>query len=288
MKKTFRIIGLALVATALCLTGCSKDEEEEEEEGDAVSISAPTQVQNRNALVEEFTGVGCQFCPDGHDRVSALMRDNPGRAFGINVHTGMYASRYTTEFGTALDDQADVGGYPAGTVNRHVFQGLSQRSGTAMSRGGFVNAASQIMAQTSCANIAAKATINQSSRQLTVEVAVYYTSESAQSTNYINVALLQDSIWGPQSINQNLDPEQYDPVTGKYCHQHMLRHLVTGQWGDAISVSTGKQITKKYTYTIPEKISDEDVILKHLDVIVFLAEGHQEVITACKAKITLQ
>jgi len=293
MKKTFRLLGVALVATAMLFAGCNKNEEEDEDEQGVTpstnSITAPTEVQNRNALIEEFTGVNCGWCPAGHKIVNDLMAENPGKVFGINIHTGTYANgKYTTNYGSALASQSDLSGFPAGTVNRHLFSGMSQKNGTAMNRGAFASATNQILAQTSCANLAAVATIDQASRILTVNVAAYYTSEANGTTNNLNVAILQDSIWGSQSGGQANNPAQYNATTQKYCHMHMLRHLVTGQWGDEITPVVGQQIQKTYTYTIPEQISNEDVILKNLEIVVFLTEGHQEVITACQAPISLR
>ncbi len=289
MKKTFRLLGVALVATAMLFAGCNKNEEEDDDEEEiSLDISAPTEVQNRNALIEEFTGVNCGYCPDGHRMVNELMAANPGRVYAINIHTGQYAIKYTTSFGSALANQSNIKGYPAGSVNRHVFSSYSQRSGgTAMSRDKFTAAATEIMSQPACANIAAKAMINKSTRELTVGVAVYYTSAPTNTTNLINVAVIEDSIWGQQSGGQTHNPTQYDATTQKYCHTHMLRHLVTEQWGDAITPVVGQQIKKEYKYTLPATISNEPVVPEHLDIIVFLTEDHQEVINVCEAPITL-
>ncbi|MBR5028259.1 MAG: Omp28-related outer membrane protein [Bacteroidales bacterium] len=280
MKKTFRILSLAMVATSILFFGCKKEEEEE--------VDPFCKEQTKAVLVEEFTGINCGWCPVGHRIVNDLMAQHPGKVFGINVHAGAYAAAYTTEFGSALVNQSNLTGYPAGTVNRHVFPGLSMNSGTAMGRNSFENAANQILQQTACANIKASATIDQATRELTVNVSMYYTSAPNRSMNFIHVALLQDSIWGPQSNGQTNNPAQYDAATGKYCHMHMLRHLVTGQWGESFTPTVGEQIDKTFTYTIPAQISNEDVILNHLEVVAFITETRQEVINACNAPITLK
>ena len=43
-----------------------------------------------------------------------------------------------------------------------------------------------------------EATIVTSTRQLVVYVEVYYTDDSPEGTNYLNVAVLQNDILGPQ------------------------------------------------------------------------------------------
>ncbi|MBR4804000.1 MAG: hypothetical protein IK032_05115, partial [Bacteroidales bacterium] len=59
----------------------------------------------------------------------------------------------------------------------------------------------------------------------------------------------------------------------------------TGQWGDDIIPVVGRQIRRVYKYTIPQQISGVDVNLDHLKVVVFLAKGKQEIVTACEARM---
>ena len=168
-------------------------------------------------------------------------------------------------------------GYPAGTVNRHLFSG----SATALSRDAFVSCGDQIKAMPSFVNVAAEATIDASSRLLTVNVEAYYTGDAETAENYINVALLQDSIIGPQSGGSNFNPTQVT-ADGQYIHMHMLRHLLTGQWGDQVTVEgnsvipQGTLIQRTYTYTLPGEISNEVLKLSHLNIVVFVTRDHQE------------
>jgi hypothetical protein len=66
----------------------------------------------------------------------------------------------------------------------------------------------------------------------------------------------------------------------------MLRHLLTGQWGDEVTTTTaGTFVSRQYTYTIPEDLNDVPLILEDLEVIVFIAEGRKSVQTAAKSSI---
>ena len=239
-----------------------------------------TEPANRNVVIEEFTGVNCGFCPDGHRIVREYQEANPGRVFAINIHQGGYAALYTTQWGDAIANQTGLQGYPAGTVNRHLFSG----SATALSRDAFVSCGDQIKAMPSFVNVAAEATIDASSRLLTVNVEAYYTGDAETAENYINVALLQDSIIGPQSGGSNFNPTQVT-ADGQYIHMHMLRHLLTGQWGDQVTVEgnsvipQGTLIQRTYTYTLPGEIRNEFLKLSHLNIVVFVTRDHQEIYT---------
>ena len=252
-----------------------------------------TEPANKNVVLEEFTGVNCGYCPDGHRIAAELMANNPGRVFAINIHTGSYAYLYNTQWGTALMNQSGLTGFPMGTVNRHKFAGEST---TAMSRNLWTSASNEIMAEASPVNVAAKCTIDYATRIMTVEVEVYYTGNSSASTNMLNVAVLQDNIIGPQG-GSSYNPSQVEG--SQYRHMHMLRHLLTGQWGETINQTTeGSFWSNTYTWHLPSHIGNNgdttaaaqypvDGMPEDLEVVVFVAEGQQEILTGCAAETVI-
>jgi hypothetical protein len=251
-----------------------------------VGNSVPTISRNRNVVLEEFTGIYCQYCPDGHKLANELKASNPGQVEIINVHQGPFANPssgdpdFTTSWGNALATQTGLVGYPSGTVNRHVFSG----NAIALNRGDWKQAAKIILNQASPINLLANTNIDWNTRTLTVDIDGYYTDNSASSTNLLNVALLQENILGPQTGASSLYPEMLTE-NGLYRHNHMLRHLLTGQWGDTIYTTTqGSSFSKQYTYTIPEAINGVPVDLSNLTVVSFIAEGKKEIITGTTSK----
>jgi hypothetical protein len=287
MKKLFYVAASLLLLTGMSLTSCTKEEEE-----DTNDTTKPLTVSHdptyRMAVVEEYTGCNCGYCPQGHKIVDNLLSTN-SKVLGINVHTGSLAPKYSTEFGSALYAQTGGTGVPSGTVNRHAFSS----SNTTLNPGYFSSYVSQITSQRSCVNLAARATIDRNSRVLTVDVAGYYTGNSASSTNKLNVALVQNNVIGTQrNFGSPLYyAENYIDSTNldTYRHQHMLRHMLTGQWGETISPTTqGSSFNKTYTYTLPTIIGDLAPVPENMEVIVFMAEGQQEIITGVKANMTLK
>ena len=239
-----------------------------------------TEPANKNVILEEFTGINCGYCPDGHRIVKEYEEENPGRVFGINIHTGGYAAMYQTQWGAAIMNQTGIQGFPSGTVNRHVFSG----NATILDRGSFESCGNQILAQSSFVNVAAQASIDATTRVMTVNVEAYYTADAETASNKLNVVLLQDSIIGPQS-GASANPSQVTS-DGQYIHMNMLRDMLTGQWGDDITapegstvIPAGTLIQRTYTYNIPGSISDELVKLGHLKLVVFVARDQQEIYT---------
>lgn len=239
-----------------------------------------TTPSNRNVIIEEFTGVNCQWCPAGHKIANQLIAANPGRLWAINIHQGSFAqgSGYTTQWGDAIAQQSNLSGYPMGTVNRHLFSG----NATAMSRGDWANASNQILAMASPVNVGAVATFDADTRMISINVELYYTADPGVSSHYLNVALLQDNIIGPQIGASANYPEMM--VGNQYRHNHMLRDLITGQWGEQIdNIAAGTLVERTYTYQVPAQIGEVPTSLADMQIVVFVAEGHQEIVTGVEA-----
>ena len=243
--------------------------------------------QNRKALLEEYTGIHCGFCPDGHARANALLEKYPNDLFIMNIHAGSYAAPNArevdlrTSYGDALVSNAGVSGFPAGSVSRHIFSGKA----TATERTEWASNVPKILAMSSPVNIAAKGTLDWETRTLSVTVQVYYTNNSAVSTNYIQVAITQDGIVGTQSDYGNFNPSQTLPE-GKYIHNHAFRDFLTGQWGDSITAtSRGSFVEKTYTKTLPEIVGNVNLELIDLHFIAFVTESRNEVLNACTVEM---
>lgn len=232
--------------------------------------------QSKGVLIEEFTGRYCQYCPDGHVVANNIVHNNPGKAWAVNVHGGDYAPTNYPNFNTNVGEQImyafNASSFPTGVVNRNTAD--------AVGRGSWSSLATQELSQTAICNIGGQVVVDPTTRTANITVEVYYTSSSSSSTNYLNIIMLQDSIWGSQSGGSS-NPEQYD--NGYYCHMHVLRDAVTSTWGDAISQThVGALITKQYTYQIPQVIGSPngaDVDLDNIYFLAFVTEKYQGVPT---------
>ena len=253
-----------------------------------------TSAENKNTVLEEFTGIKCVYCPDGHLRAQNLYNANPNDVVLINLHVGGYAvpgagePDFRTSFGSAVSGQSTLSGYPAGTVNRHDFSanGWDQNGGTAMSRGNWTAAANVIMGESSPVNVANQTSLDLAKGALSAVTEVYYTGNSAVSTNKLNVVLLQNNVPGPQTGGASYNPSAILP-NGDYNHNHMLRHMFTGQWGESIdTTTTGYFKSVTHNYTVPANYTGVATSLTDMEVSVFVAEGNQEIITGAKAAMT--
>ena len=116
-------------------------------------ITLDTIPQNKNVILEEFTGIYCGFCPDGHVIGQGLHDANPNDVFLINIHTGGYSNPngpsdpdFNCLYGAAIGSASGLAGYPAGTVNRATFNGIAPQGSpgtTALSRGDWAAASAK-------------------------------------------------------------------------------------------------------------------------------------------------
>lgn len=237
-----------------------------------------TRPQKKAVVLEEYTGINCPYCPQGHAAAEAIATSNPNKTFIINVHTGYYATPsagqpdFRTSFGSALEGQTSLEGYPSGTVNRHYFADLSTGGGTALSRDAWSNAAQQIFDESSPVNVGVSTVYNPGTREVVITVEAYYVEglPFGLNSNFIQVAILESNVIGYQA-----------GASSSYNHKHILRDLVTGQWGEEIeNIEQGTVVTKTYNYTL-----DEDFVAENCTVLAFITETRQEIVTGAEAPV---
>ena len=225
--------------------------------------------QMRNVLIEELTGINCGTCPDGHAVANELIKNNPGRVWTVNVHSGIYAPTSYPNFNTtasaAIYNAFTPGFVPAGIINRSTTTGDTHSYWTSYTN--------QQLNQNAECNIGGQIVINAESRIATATVEVYYTNNSTSENNYLTIMMLQDSIIGYQN-GASYNPSQM--IGDKYVHMHILRDVITPTWGEKIAPTTaGTLITKTYTYEIPEVIGSPngvEVDLNNIHFIAFVSE----------------
>jgi hypothetical protein len=298
MKMNYLKLGFAIALTSIIVTGCDDAKTEEAKPNTTTEdpFLASTAASMRVAVLEDFTGVRCGYCPDGHVRATAAQQELGGDKFIIlAVHGGSYASpatgwaNFTTAFGSALIAQSSVAGYPAGTINRVKAADLGASpqisGGIAMSRGSWATAAKAVNAMPSPVNLGAKAEFNSSTRELIVKVDAYYTAEESVQNN-INVAFMQSKLMSKQS----------GATTNPYEQNHVLRDLITGQWGEVITdaKAVGTKVRKTYTYSVPADYNGTAtegggaVVIENCKVVVFISRDKTDILTAVEIPITVK
>lgn len=260
-------------------------------------LPVSTAPQNKKVVLEEFTGIYCGYCPDGHSIANSIYNADPANVVLINIHSGGYANVATgepdlkTPEGTAIDGMPGMGitGYPAGTVNRTVLSGSSM----AGSRGSWTGWANTIKAQSAYCNVALQGTLNATTRVLTVNAEVYYTANSPATTNSLSIVLLEDDVLGPQHNYGNplYNASNYN-VDASYNHNHVLRKALTPTFGLTIpTTTTGTTFTTSVSYTVPATYGasgkTNPCVLGNLTLAAFVTETKSVTINGNHGPITI-
>ena len=229
-----------------------------------------TTPENRTALLEEFTGIHCGYCPEGHaisEHLEATLKD---RYVAVNVHAGGYAvpgagePDFRTTDGTAIDAFFTVGGYPAGTVNRHTVNGEDD-----LDRGQWEGVALEILTMPSPMNVGVESNFNPETRELTVHAVAYYTAASGGGNDHMTVLVKENHLIGYQADYTNGTHQNYD-------HKAVLRDVITETWGEDIgSPEAGTLVERTYTYTVPE-----EWVAENCQVVALVSENQEEVYQA--------
>lgn len=236
-------------------------------------MNVSTEVQNKNALVEEFTGIQCVYCPYAHRVVSDLMDVQGDKVYAIAYHAGGFAAPgsdqpdYRIPAGVDVNNYWEVSGNPAGIINR---QGPAN--------GAYSSWATVVRLETekvAPVNLYMASSYDESTRTLSIDVEGYYTADVDADFNMLTIALTENNVMGPQKGGGAGD---------EYFHQHMLRDFVTPTWGDTItSCKKGDFFERHYEYVIPETVNDVPVNPALVELVAFVCEDKENLlnVTGC-------
>lgn len=235
----------------------------------ASAWNVSTEPSPKGALIEEYTGIHCPNCPDGHKMAAMLSTLHPDQVYPVAIHAGYYAQPgrdepdFRTQVGETLNDYFEVSFYPAGIVNRR-----SYKEQTVLGRSYWGSACRQSIRETSPVNLWSSASYDPATRLLTVEVEGYLTS--GMEDPRLNLFLLQSEILGPQSGGL---------LGNDYPHRHALRaRLTDNDLGDAVEVKTqGEYFSRSFEYTLPEEITGVATDPVNMELVAFVTEGEGEV-----------
>lgn len=225
-----------------------------------------TTPQNKNVILEEFTGVRCGNCPAGHQTASSLQSTYPGQVFVVAYHptNSSYTSPYSgdPDFSRSYLDAFYQNTYvgsrfmPGAMINRKKYAGermVSKTSWTANVQG--------VMNEVSPLNVGLRSTYNSGNNTLTVDVEIYYT-QNGIGNHSVYVHIMEDGLTSYQS-----------GAGSNYVHKHMFREAMTPQWGDPITgnITQGTLVTKQYTFNLAN--AQASINISNAQIIAFVYDA---------------
>jgi len=256
MKKTTLLLALSLLSIVLISQNY-----------------VSTEPQNKNAILEEFTGVSCPNCPAGHQVMATILAANPNTAFCVAYHptNSSYTNPYPgdPDFRRPYPDVFYSTPYCGGSrfmPSSFIARREWSNGDRLQSRGEWSPYASTIMGEASPANMGLSTTYDIMSQTLSITVEIYYT-DNMSDDNHIYVMLSENDLVSQQS-----------GATGPYTHKHTFREAFVEQWGDLITEPTtqGSLVTLQYTWSA----AGSGYIMSNCEVLAFIEnQSDGEIIT---------
>ncbi|MDZ4758699.1 MAG: T9SS type A sorting domain-containing protein [Bacteroidota bacterium] len=238
--------------------------------------------QNKNFLIEKGTGQVCGSCPGIAKKCDTVIESHPGRGMLIEYHfgpdatpqAGQLAQDFRTWYGDTIYEPTKLHWpfYLNMMVNR-LDRGVPY--GSTFIFGPNNNQvqpeADKLVDEVSPVNLYMLPTYDPTTRELTVKTEVYYTADANTDTNYLQIAITEDSI-----ISMQYDPEFYKLYNGfnaKFNHTNVFRDNINGFEGDIIlNTKQGITVSRTYKYTMPTKYRNIGCNPTHCKLTMYISD----------------
>jgi hypothetical protein len=220
----------------------------------------PTTIE-RKVLVEDFTGHTCNNCPDAAEELAAIIDANNHRVIGIGIHAGFFSSpkpvsvgEFTTDFrtedGNTIHDHFQPQAYPIGLVNRV----------------GYTTASPADALKPFSEWSAAVSTELQASAQ--VGICLQEAGNNIQ-VDVLGLAELNEDYSLVLCVTESHIIDWQTVGTGNisdYEHNHVLRGMLNGAWGESIGTITKDEIT---SYSFPLSL-ESNWVKENCNVVAYI------------------
>lgn len=215
----------------------------------AANVEEP---QSKNVLIEEFTGIACQNCPQGHLAIEAILDANDN-VVAISIHAGVFAdpefyskihNDLRTEDGNAIEQYfGGVKSFPAAVINRKIFDGETSLVLNKEKWSGYVT--SETALTTSVNLYIERISYDEATKKVTFTVRAHYT-EASKAVHHLSIAIVEDDV-----VTNQLDGAAW---VDEYEQPHVLRDMLTSATGLDL---TGDRIAgTSYSYQLVYTVDD--------------------------------
>ena len=226
---------------------------------DTTYIESPVATPElKNVVIEEFTGVRCPNCPQGHQIISNIKAANPNRIVAVSLHPinslgapySFSAQDFRSQKAQDLFDYlGQIGLEPAAGIDRKQFLG---EAAVLLEKTKWTSYVNQQMAVPAPLNILLETNYDSVTRLLTVAVELHYT-QTISEQNRLTLALSESNI-----ITAQLNGSVIDTF---YTHKDIMRDFLTATTGDVLTTTTeaGRVIRKTYQRTLEPIWNPENI-----------------------------
>lgn len=260
--QTLKLLGIMVLLLLIIITnGCKEVGPNINLGSKNKSLSDTTYIENplqapeeKNVVMEEFTGVQCVNCPAGHQIIKTLQSTYQRRLVVVSYHTDFLGEPFAfttedlrTEAAKQVQDYLVFDGYkPAAAIDRYPFN--PSQTSLLYSRNTWSTRVQQQITKTTPVNILLQAILDSNTRKLTTTLELHYTSSVVEQQK-VTVLLIENNLVQPQLNTGNV-------IDTFYNHSDIQRVFITNPLGDDINTTTeaGRVVRKVYETQLPQNI----------------------------------
>lgn len=230
-----------------------------------------TEPQNKNAIIEEFTGVRCGYCPQGHQILHDILETYPDQAFAVGYHPSNSSfcvphnstdPDFRRDFPNAFFNTSYCGTnpfMPGAFVQRKKWTSNERLR----SRGSWMSHTQQVIAEPSPLNVGLTSSYDIFNDEIQITAEFYFT-ETVENDLTFYVLMSENGLVAQQSSGGT-----------NYVHYHVFREAFTNQWGNPIA-NTNTGDYKKFQYTFNN--DETGYNLMSCELIAFVYDTDNEVV----------
>lgn len=237
--------------------------------------------QERQVLIEEFTGVRCVNCPAGSEAIEDLIGIHGDRLIAISLHAGFFSNPYpqslydfqTPDGDNILSFLGEPLGFPTAVVNRHQFAGEENLQ---VGRNSWPDYVAQELAIAPKAKLAITPTWDETSRDLKIEVSIFIEEDIEEADVRLSVVLTEDDVKDVQLTPAGIEDN--------YKHKHVFRDAITNYDGNTLTedLTLGSQFCKVYNTTLDAAWNADNC---HLIAFIHLGGTSKQILQAVQTDL---
>lgn len=233
-------------------------------------------VKHKQVLLEDFTGIKCVNCPTAAVNAHILAEEKDHKLIIYSVHAGFYAEpdetgHFTADFrcetGNDIFNSYVITGWPAGTVDRVVFNDNEILNG-----GDWEAAVNTELDKDNVIDMTLKKFYKEENNNLTVLVEATFLQDYTTEDHFTLVVLIvEDHIFSWQRNNN----EEIGPVPDweDYEQRNVLRDGISSTFGNYFTndgtIVSGETYKTPFSYTL-----DSDWVTENCNIISYII--HEE------------
>lgn len=241
----------------------------------AITISSIT--PSKKVLVEQYTGAGYGWAPDGYTKLNSIVTTNTN-VIAASIHDN--DNMVVTGGASLISDYATE--FPSATIDRHYF---SSNNDVAIEKNNWSSFTTQRLAMKVPATVTiTNVSYNSTTKQIDATVSTTFYGD-VKGDYRLNLYIKENNVYGPTNDNTNngwnqesflynigsspyyqmgtyLNSTTYLLSPTEYKHQYVVTHMADGASGASGIIpsngsTNGVTYTKVYSYTLPTAASGE-------------------------------